>query len=141
LNFLDSVPITENTAYYANVMDGQSVVSSNVLNYKFIRPIYVGQMAASVPSQGSILAMDKYLVPKSTISHVFTFSQLRYCIAYPASYGPLDHIYDTNGFETIDDYTVFEINITCLDGAVVLYKVYLFNYLTEADNFTNTFRF
>jgi hypothetical protein len=139
-NFSDS-NVSTNTTYYATVFDGQQTVQSNNRVYNFVYPIYIGNLTQTNPSESEIKSLTKRIVPKSNQTFVNNFTQRRYCIAYPKSYGLLKHIYDTNGFETIDDYSIIESTFTMLDNQAVIYYIYVFNYLTDATDFTNTFVF
>ena len=62
-----------------------------------------------------------------------------YYFAYPSSYGSLTSILDTNGFETLSDYTKRTENITGLDASSQEYFIYEFNNLTTQTDFNNTY--
>lgn len=144
--FGTGIPNPPDVNFQATVTDGQTVVQSNTLWYRFVYPFYVGNLVSTTPTEANVKSLTKLVVPKQNISHVFNFTQQRYIFAYPQSYGLLDHILDTNLFETIDDYDLQTASYTMLDGAVVPYYIYIFNpynagLLTDAVNFTNTFQF
>jgi hypothetical protein len=132
--------------FKATVADGQTVNNSNIISYKFVYPFYVGALTTTTPTESDVKGLTKLILPKQNISYEFNFTQKRYIFAYPQAYGILANILDTNLFETIDDYDIQVGNYTMLDGNVVPYFIYIFNsynagLLTDAVNFTNTFKF
>ena len=130
-----------NVVYQADVSDGQETVLSNRIEFKFVYPFYIGNLTNSNPTEAQVKTLQKFVTPKKNQQFIHNFSQERYVIAYPQAYGELDHIYDTNRFETIDDYTLLTDTYTMLDGASVPYFIYVFNFLTDAVDFTNYFEF
>lgn len=141
---VDSNP--SDVSFVSKVSDGQSIVTSNTIWYRFVYPFYVGSLTTIEPNEAQVKGLNKLTVPKQNIAHEFNFTQERYIFAYPQSYGVLKNILDNNLFETIGDYNVLSKTFTMLDGAVVPYYVYVFNpynsgLLTDAVDFTNTFKF
>jgi len=78
--------------------------------------------------------------PSNTTTVTSPSSQVFY-LAYPNTSAALTSILDSNGFETISDYTLRTVSITGLDGSSQTYKVYEYNNLTTQTNFTNQFKF
>lgn len=138
----------QDVSYYAQARDTQpTLVTSNTIWYRFVYPMYVGNLTSSSPSEAQIKTLNKLIQAKSNVSYEHNFSQSRYVFAYPQSYGSLVSIIDNNGYETIDDYKVISDTFTMLDGASVDYYIYVFevpgyeSVLTDAVNFTNTYKF
>lgn len=141
--YLDLVDVgpSNDVFYQAKVYDGTSLVSSNTIWYRLVYPFYIGNTSTNTPDDTIVQSFDKIITPKQNQQYEFNFTQQRYVIAYPDAYGPLKHIYDTNGFETIDDYTLRFDTYVMLDGESVDYRLYVFNFLTDASNFINYFEF
>jgi hypothetical protein len=138
--YTDSTGFADTTSYTAKVNDGTTLVTSNTVTFTYVYPYYYGVGAIGL-SAAQVAALTKSIVA-DTNSKAFTSSptgQVFY-FAYPAAYGALTSILDTNGFETISDYIVRTENITGLDSTVQSYYIYEFNHVTTQVNFTNTFK-
>ena len=134
----DAVLVDATTTYDSQVSDGTTAVISNSRTYTFVYPYYYGVGAQGLTA-AQVAGLAKSVAIKSNKAYVFNPTNQVYYMAYPASYGVLTSILDTNGFETIGDWTLRVENITGLDGLVVSYNIYEFNNLTTQINFTNTF--
>lgn len=108
-------------------------------------PFYYGVGAKGL-TVSSIQQLTKSITAKSNKTFSFSPSSQVYYFAYPASYGQLISILDTNGFEIINDFTrrteTFTLNGTYFKNPTsVSYYVYEFNNLTTQTNFNITFKF
>ena len=135
-------------SFYATAFDLKPFeAGSNTIWYRFVYPFYVGNLTSTSPTEAQVKSLNKLIVPKQTIEYEHNFSQSRYVIAYPQSYGSLQSILDTNGYETLDDYTIVSDTYTMLDGNSVAYYIYVFQIpgypsaLTDAVNFVNQYKF
>lgn len=139
--YTDTVLVTTQTAYQAKVDDGTSIVASNIVTFNFVSAYYYGVASPGldVSSDGGGLT-KLVIVDTPTVSALFSpVSQVFYFI-YPDSYPALTSIKDTNGFETISDWTVTSgVSVTNSFGNVDTYYVYEYNNVTTQTNFTNTF--
>jgi len=139
-NYTDASGFSDTTSYFARVTDGTDTVQSNTLTFTYVYPYYYGVGAPGL-SAANVALLTKYVIANtSSVARQFSPTSQVYYFAYPASYPALTSILDTNGFETIADWTVRTENITGLDGNAVSYRIYEFNNLTTQTNFTNTFR-
>lgn len=139
--YTDTVLVDDTTAFDAQVSDdGVTWVTSNTRVYTFVYPYYYGVGAQSLtPAQ--VAGLTKVVAAKSDKVYVFNPVDQVYYFAYPASYGDLTSILDTNGFETLDDWTKRVEDIVGLDGSSVSYNIYEFNNVTTQTDFTNTFKY
>jgi len=140
--YTDTTPVTTNgITFTAKVGDGTQTVTSNGVSYTFVYPFYYGVGApgltgAQIRSTLTLLVKT----PSNTTTTTSPNSQVFY-LAYPNTSPALTSILDTNGFETIEDYTLRTVSISGLDGTAQTYKVYEYNNVTTQTNFTNTFKF
>lgn len=136
----DGAGFSDTTSYFARVTDGINTVQSNTITFTEVYPYYYGVGAPGL-SAASVGGLTKYVIANTaTVARQFSPTAQVYYFAYPASYPALTSILDTNGFETIGDWSVSTGNITGLDGNAVSYRIYEFNNLTTQVNFTNTFK-
>ena len=141
-SYTDTTPVTTNgVTYYAIVGDGTGTSQSNSLSYTFVYPFYYGVGAqgltgAQIRSTLTLLVKT----PSNTVTVTSPSSQVFY-LAYPDTSPALTSILDTNGFETISDYTLRTVSITGLDSTSQTYKVYEYNNPTTQTSFTNTYKF
>lgn len=108
-------------------------------------PFYYGVGAPGL-TVSEVQQLTKEVVSKSNKDYIFSPSSQVYYFAYPASYGELTSILDTNGFEIIGDFTkraeTFTLNGAYFKNTVpVSYLVYEFNNLTTQNDFNITFKF
>lgn len=138
--YTDSSGVSTNTTYQAIVSDG-TLTGQATISYQFVSAYYWGVADAGLDISTDGGGLTKVVVPDSAnISFVFnpTFPQVYY-FAYPASYPALTSILDTNGFETISDWTVSTVSVMNSFGDVKSYRQYEFNNPTTTVNFRNTF--
>lgn len=139
-NYTDGSGFTDTTTYFARVTDGTGTVQSNTLTFSYVYPYYYGVGAPGL-SAAAVGGLTKSIIANTaSVARQFSPTNQVYYFAYPAAYPALTSILDTNGFETIGDWTVRTENITGLDGNAVSYRIYEFSNLTTQTNFTNTFR-
>ncbi len=133
--------ITSNTTFNAHVGDGVlPFVVSNTISYQFVFAYFYGVGAPGLtPAQ--VAALTKNVIPNTlTVARIFNPVNQVYYFAYPDSYPALVSILDTNGFETLPDWSVSTGNsITNTFGQTTTYRIYQFNNLTTQVAFTNTF--
>jgi len=132
-NYVYSVPFSDNVTFRADVTDdgtgggGPSTTSAS-RSFTFVYPYYYGVGSAGLtPAQVAALTKD---VRTETSSYNRSFGAATgqvYYFAYPASYGTLSSIIDSNGFETFGDWTLTVANITGTDASPVSYNIYEFN--------------
>ncbi len=138
--YTDTVDVTDDTEFTATVSDGVDTITSNTVTYEFVYPFYYGS-AAPGTTEANIEALTKLVATKSDKTLTFNPTVQVYKFAYPASYGLLDKIKDDNGFDITDDWTLFVVSVTGLDGNPVDYNLYQFNNLTTQSDFDITFEF
>lgn len=69
-----------------------------------------------------------------------TLNDERFCYMYPASYGPLASIKDGNGFDQMNGYTIYQVDITYpTNNNTVSYYVYLLTDSTTGTGFTQIY--
>ena len=140
--YTDTTPVTANgITFTAKVSDGTQTITSNGVSYTFVYPFYYGVGAPGLTGtqiRSTLTLLVK--TPSNTTTTTSPNSQVFY-LAYPDTSPVLTSILDTNGFETINDYTMRTVSITGLDGTTQTYKVYEYNNVTTQTNFTNTFKF
>lgn len=107
-------------------------------------PFYYGVGAPDL-TVAQVQALTKSVSGFGDKAYQFSPVSQVYYFAFPAAYGELISILDTNGFETIADWTLrtedFTNNPTNYNGITVAYYVYEFNNLTTQTNFWNRFYF
>lgn len=139
--YADSVTFTDTTSFYARAGDGTSNTTSNTITYTFVYPYYYGAGASGLTA-AQVAALTKDVISSdSDVTYSFTIAVgQKIYMAYPASYGALTSILDSNGFETIGDWTLRTENITGLDTTAQSYRIYEFNN-TFGAAVTTTYRF
>ena len=133
--------IRQTTTFTAKVSDGRSTVTSNNITYTFVFPFYVGKTTASTIETLQLPVSDKRVQTKGNVTKVYTTSQERFYIAYPAAYGNLNSVLDTNQFEILPDFEKGTKLVSMTDGTQVNYNVYLFKNLVSVSDFTVTYKF
>lgn len=118
--------ISENGYLKAYVRDDNELVyTSDVIRIQFINPLYYGTCNSTPDNPAKMMTKIIDGENNQTVMHVISDPDcLRYCFAYPAEYGLLTSIRDDNGFNVIDDYTLYE-SIVYNDE---LYNFYIFNH-------------
>ena len=137
--YLENNVVNSNTTFQAVVSDG-TLSNSSSRTFNFVYPFYWGVGAPALTS-AQVQALTKAI--ETSGDKVVTTSPTNevYYFAYPASYGDLTSVLDTNGFETLGAYTKRTENMTMLDASTQSYFIYEFNSLTTQTNFTNTYKF
>lgn len=138
---------TDYTFFRAQVDDdgtdpsGPTTVSSNVVEFIFVYPYYVGADVASLTAAQvrSNLTMRVINSTASVEEDITAANGDVFYFAYPASYGALTSILDINGFETFPDWTLRTENITGLDTTAVSYRIYEFNNTVASGDYQFTF--
>ena len=133
--------IRKTTTFTAKVSDGRQTVTSNNITYTFVYPFYVGQTTDETIESLQLVASDKRVQTKGNVTKTYSTSQERFYIAYPATYGNLSSVLDTNQFEIILDFEKGTKTVSMNDGTQVTYNVYLFKNLVSVSNFTVTYKF
>ena len=137
--YTDSTGVSSNTTYRVDVSDGTQTVSDSE-SYNFVYPYYHGTGAPGLtPSE--VQNLTKLIESKSNKVVYESPSSEVYYFAYPASYGSLSSILDSNGFEIIGDFTETDETFSMLDGTDQTYKVYEFNNLTTQTDFKITYKY
>jgi len=134
-----TVPVSTNTSFDSVTTDGVSIVTSTAKTYTFVYPYLYGVGAPGMLASSMYASLTHLIENIGTKALLFSPTMQVYYFGYPTSYGPLSSILDTNGFETISDWTLRSVTITGLDGTPHAYNVYEFNNITTQINFTNTF--
>lgn len=139
--YTDTTPVSAQTAYQAKVDDGTSIVASNIVTFTFASAYYYGVGAPGLNLSTDGGGLTKLVISNTpTLTESFSPVNQVFYFAYPDSYPALTSIKDTNGFETISDWTVTTGNtITNSFGATNTYRIYQSNNLTTQTNFNNTF--
>lgn len=116
--------------------DTGNTLSSNVIVTSFIDPYFYGVGASDV----SITTLSKIVSTKSSKTLSFSPSNQYIYFAYPASYGDLKSIKDSNGFENIGGFTK---TVETLEVASdnVSYNIYKSNEPSTATGFKLTFSY
>jgi hypothetical protein len=138
--FSETLPVSSSVIYYAKVSDGTSTTTSIGITYTYVYPFYYGVGAEGLTCS-QVQALTKSVKSKSNTTVVTSPASQVYYFAYPASYGNLTSILDTNLFETISDYTKRTVNCTMLDSTTQIYYIYEFNNITTQTNFSNQYKF
>lgn len=141
-SYIDTTPVTTNgITFTAKAGDGTQTTTSSGSGYTFVYPFYYGVGAQGLTGAQIRSTLTMLIKTPSNTTTVTSPSSQVFYLAYPATSANLTSILDTNGFETISDYTLRTVSITGLDGTLQTYKVYEYNNLTTQNNFTNQFKF
>lgn len=119
--------------YKENTSD---ILTSNALTWTFVDPYFYGVAADGV----DITHLTKSVTSKSNKTLSFTTDNNYIYFAYPASYGELTSIKDSNGFENIDGFTKTTTTIIISSGSVE-YLVYKSKSASTQSNFMLTFKY
>jgi len=141
-SYIDTTPVTTNgITFTAKAGDGTQTTTSSGSGYTFVYPFYYGVDAPGLTGAQIRTNLTMLIKTPSNTTTVTSPSSEVFYLAYPNTSPALTSILDTNGFETISDYTLRTVSITGLDGTPQTYKVYEYNNLTTQSNFTNQFKF
>ncbi len=136
-----TTPFSVDSQYQVEVNDGTTIVQSNILDFKFVYPVYVGVGAIGL-SNSQIQALTKLILePMADLPRSLSpTSQVMY-FACPSAYDGLTAILDPHSNNTLVDWTIRLANFTMADGNSVQYRIYEFNNLTTQSGFITTFKF
>ena len=147
LSFTDVVKTVTNQTHQWRVTAMNTKNQEILRNYTitWLDPFYYGVGAPGL-TVAQVQGLTKDLVAKGNRAYAFNPVEQVYYLAYPAVYGDLVSILDTNGFEILSDFTkrmeTFTQNGTLYKNTVpTSYLVYEFKNLTTQTNFNITFKF
>jgi hypothetical protein len=126
---------------YARISDETTTLSASfAINY--VDPIFWGIADKNeTPTSSQIVGLTKVIEAKGNKTYNFTTVGKQHPIfAYPASYGNLKSILDSNGYEYIDDFQKYTINVAVASGTVS-YNVYIQKKEVILNAFSFTFKF
>lgn len=120
--------ISQRTVYKADVYDGTNTVASAQTTFNFVRPAFVGALAADKSldaiTSDDINGMVKKVMSPANLSNSFDLSAQRMCIALPTGW-TLKNIVDPNGFDITASFAKGTVKVTCADSSEVNYNVYV----------------
>ena len=131
-----------NKRLIASVTDEQgSEVTAETGAFTFISPYCVGVCAGDATiDEALVTGLTKKVETKATKTISYTTVNQKMVFAYPASYGAISKIYDSNNFDVTNTFTKEVISITGLDGVAVEYNVYT-NSTSSVTNFNMKFQY
>ena len=119
-----------------------SSIQSGTVTANFAAPTYYGVVANLNPTEAQIKALTKRVRARANdASLAFTGTGIRFCYAYPASFGALASVIDQNGFNVTDGFVATTANFTLPDGTTEAYRIYTLANPTDAANFRVSFNF
>lgn len=134
--------ITSKTVYTVKATDGTSTKEATVAPFTFVDPFFYGVLASDeLPSTelSSITGVSKDISVSETKTYSFSADGEYPFIAYPATYGELSSVKDSNGFEYLDSFTKSTISAVVASGTVE-YLVYIQkNAVYDTAGFSYTF--
>lgn len=131
-NFNYTGPINSDTSFTAKVYDDQNgAVTTGVISYTFINPMYIGVVDKASPTADDITSkLTKKIVPKSAQSLSYTLESKYMCISCPPGW-EISTIIDKNKFDITSSFTKTMVNILCKDGTVRAYNTYTSGVTTQ----------
>lgn len=133
--------IMQKTVYKADVYDGTNTVTSAQTTFNFVRPAFVGALAADKSldaiTSDDVNGLTKKVISPANIINSFTLSAQRMCIALPSGW-TLKNIMDPNGFDITKSFATGTVKVMCADNSEVNYNVYVSD-ATDQTNFKVTF--
>ena len=145
---IDSITVANGTKTYNSVTqttkyeivaekDGSTV--STTLEVRFVSPSYLGVVNSSVTIDeiANMLGGEgfvKKLLTSRTCTYTFMLDNKKACYAYPAAYGTLTTIKDSNNFDYIGSY---DSTSTSVNG--VNYNIYLLKDATTISSFVQKY--
>lgn len=126
---ITNVNVSQSLQLYG--VDGTGNLESNTIDVDFVYPYYFGSGVKDLtPTQ--VASLSKLVVTEQPIveSDFATNNEVCY-FAYPAIYGDLTKITDSNGFSILSDWTKRTDVIIGLDGTIQNYNIYEFKHLTS----------
>lgn len=99
-----------NTTFKVNVVDVEGKSTSYTKSYSFVYPYYWGS-SNDIPTADTISSSTEMVESKGdkTLTHIAANQYV--FIAYPKTYGDLNSILDSNGFENIYGFTKIEVSV------------------------------
>ena len=99
--------------------DSTVATTEKTATYTFVNPSYYGAVAAAPTNKAGIITLTKNVKKSKELTATFNLSNQKSCYAYPASFGDLASIKDSNSFEYLGSYTKTTVDV---DGTT--YNVY-----------------
>lgn len=137
--------ITNDTILKAELIYNTNQKISGSGNFSFVYASYYGATTLSsisdtdATSLATIFSKD-IKNTKSFNWENITLNDERFCYMYPSSFGVLYSIKDGNGFNQMDGYVRFTVNLTNnLNGDIVQYYVYLLKDQTTGTGFKQVY--
>jgi len=145
LSSVTKTTTAQNNTWKISAQNTKSQTFSRNYTVTWYDPFFYGVGTPGL-SVANIQQLSKSVSAKGNKTFSFSPNNQVYYFAYPAIYGQLISILDTNGFEIINDFILrtetFTQNGTYFKNIVdVTYYVYEFNNLTTQINFNITFKF
>ena len=126
-----------NIKYKATYKENTSdILTSNSITWTFVDPYFYGVGASGV----SVVNLTKSITTKGDKTYSFTTTNNYIYFAYPANYGSLTSIKDSNGFENITGFNKTTVSLTVASGQVD-YLVYQSKAQSTQSNFVLTFKY
>lgn len=143
--FTDNNPMSDTTTYSAIASDGTTTVNSNNLNYTYVNPVFIGNLATvtstTIPTESDIKGLEgKVIQVKNNISYSFTLTDSRFVIAFPKSWSLFTSIVDQNNMDLIDSFSTNSTTLT-INNISVPYYVLIFENIVTIRNYQITFKY
>lgn len=91
--------------------DNTTASVEKTATYTFVMASYYGAVATAPTDKAGIVALTKNVKTGKGQTATFTLNNQRSCYAYPASFGNLTSIKDSNNFEYINSYTKTTVSV------------------------------
>lgn len=131
-----SVSGTSNFAVYGKLTDGDTTLTAST-SVTFVDPFFYGVIADTT---ATISGLTKTVVSKGDKTYKFTCNGEHPIIAYPASYGALKSVLDSNGYEYLNNFTLTTKDVSVSSGTVS-YNIYVYNDEFTGTDYSFTFKF
>lgn len=118
---------------YESPLAAGSVKSTGV-SVKGYRPVYSGLVSSDVVTESVITSLTKKVSAKTTVKVSGPIAEQFICFACPSSW-TVSNIKDSNNFDVTGTYTTSTVPVTCLDGSVVNYTVYLSGKMSQPSTY------
>lgn len=102
--------------------------------YTFVMASYYGAVTTAPTTKAEIIALTKNVKNSKAQTATFNLSNQRSCYAYPASFGDLTSIKDSNNFEYLSSYTKTSVTVDSVD-----YNVYTLTDPVTASGFKQVY--
>lgn len=114
-----SKSIVSNNALYITVKDAKGTTRTATYTFKFVSPYYYGSTDSTEIDATLVSQLTKKVSTKSNMSLSYTLNQQHAIFAYPASYGSIRMIKDSNGFDVTD--TFYTRTLTIKEVVYIVY--------------------